>query len=135
MTELVPVSTVNAPAPKGHYSQGMRARGFAFVTGQTGTLPDTGRLVSDEVADQAGQALANVQAILVAMDSSLDQAVRVGLLLTSIDDLSAVNAVYAETLGDHRPPRVTMHVAGLPGGALVGFDVTALCAEAPDAQA
>jgi 2-iminobutanoate/2-iminopropanoate deaminase len=126
MTALLSTSTPAAPAPKGHYSQAIAAGGLVFVTCQLGTAPKDGVLVGGGVEAQAEQALANVRAILLAAGSSLDRVVRVCLMLTSMADLPTIGGVYGEAFGTWRPVRTTTQVGGLPGGALVGFEVTAM---------
>src|SRR5262245_35795975 len=89
------VRVAHAPTPIGPYSQGVIMDGWLCTSGQVALDPKTGLLVGGNAADQAEQALRNVETILRAAGSSLDQVLKVTLYLTNMDDFSAVNAVYA----------------------------------------
>lgn len=120
------VSTSDAPAAIGPYSQAIVANGIVFCSGQIPLDPATGALVEGDIAAEARQSLANLFAVLRAAGSSPQQVVRTTIFLTSMSDFSAVNAVYAEAFGEARPARATVAVAGLPRGARVEIDAIAL---------
>lgn len=122
------VQTDAAPAAVGPYSQAMVVPGgLVYTAGQIAIDPANGTFRSDsDVADQARQVLANLRAILEAAGSSLDQVVKTTVFLTSMSDFAAVNAVYADVFGAHRPARSTVAVAGLPLGALVEIEAVAV---------
>lgn len=120
------ISTENAPAAVGPYSQGIRTGALILTAGQLGIDPNTGQLVEGGVQAQARQALTNLQAILEAGDSSLERAVKVTVFLQDIDDFKAVNEVYAEFFTKDPPARSAMQAAALPLGGLVMIEAIAL---------
>jgi 2-iminobutanoate/2-iminopropanoate deaminase len=127
-----PVSTPRAPAPAGHYAQGITEGGFVFVSGQLPIDPATGEIAGgpEDVEAQARQVLANVGAILDAAGSGLDRLVSVTVFVTSRSAWPAVNRVYAEVLGEHRPARAVIPVLELRPGCLV--EVQAIAAAGRD---
>ena len=114
--ELAVIQTENAPAAIGPYSQGIAAGPWRFVSGQLGMNPETGELVSDELAAQARQALKNLQQIVEAGGTSLNQVVAVDVFLTDMAKFSEFNEVYQEFFSDHRPARAVVEVSALPKG-------------------
>ena len=84
-----------------------------------------GVIVDGGVPEQTRQVLANLAAVLATEGASLAHVVKTTVYLRHIDDFAAMNAVYAEVFGDHRPARATVGVAGLPMGALVEIDAWA----------
>jgi 2-iminobutanoate/2-iminopropanoate deaminase len=122
------ISTPRAPAAIGPYSQAVVANGFVFCSGQVGLVPATGELVGADVVAQARQALANLAAVLDAAGSALGSVVRCTVYLTSMDDFAAVNGVYGEAFGAHRPARATVQVSRLPRDAKVEIDAIGIVA-------
>lgn len=122
------ISTPTAPQAIGPYSQAVVAGGFAFCSGQVGLDPAKGELVSGDVVAQARQALANLSAVLEAAGSGLGSVVRCTVYLTSMDDFAAVNGVYGEMFGSHRPARATVQVSRLPRDAKVEIDAIGIVA-------
>jgi 2-iminobutanoate/2-iminopropanoate deaminase len=112
-----PVRAGNLPAPVGPYSPGMGFERLVFVSGQGGTDPATGR-IADGVDEQTEQCLKNVQTILEAAGSGLQHVLRCGVFLLDMREFERMNGVYARMLGEHRPARTTVQVAGLPGAGL-----------------
>ena len=119
------VSTNGAPRAIGPYSQALRAGGFLFTAGQVGFDPATGELVDGGIAEQTRQVLANIRAILEAGGSGLGQVVKTTVFLVDMADFAAMNDVYAEAFGAHRPARSTVAVAALPRGARVEIEAVA----------
>jgi 2-iminobutanoate/2-iminopropanoate deaminase len=107
------IKTDQAPSPAGPYSQGVRWEGLVFTAGQVGVDPSTGKPVVGGVQEQTRQVLKNVQAVLEAGGSSLDNVVKTTCFLADIDDFAAFNEVYQEFFPDARPARSTVEV-GLP---------------------
>jgi 2-iminobutanoate/2-iminopropanoate deaminase len=103
------IITDAAPAPVASYSQAARVGPVLAVAGQVGVDPRSGELV-DDVSAQTDQALRNVQAVLEAAGSSLDDVVRVDAYLTDPADLAAYNDVYARWFSDAPPARTTVFV-------------------------
>lgn len=120
------VQTGEAPPPGGHYSQAVVANGFVFVSGQLPVKPGGGDKIPDGIEAQTRQALSNVNAILHAANSSLDQVVSVTVFVTDIANWPAVNRVYAEVFGNHRPARVVAVSPQLHRGSLVEIQAVAL---------
>ena len=119
------VATSGAPRAIGPYSQALRAGGFLFTAGQVGFDPATGELVDGGIAEQTRQVLANIRAILEAGGSGLSQVVKTTVFLVDMADFAAMNEVYAEAFGTHRPARSTVAVAALPRGARVEIEAVA----------
>ena len=119
------VHTSAAPAAIGPYTQGIRARGFIFTSGQVGAEPSDGAM-ADGVAAQADRALRNLAAVLAEAGSSLERVVKTTIFLTDINDFTTVNEVYARYLAAPFPARSTVAVAALPKGALVEIEMVAL---------
>ncbi|MBS1241324.1 MAG: hypothetical protein H6R40_751 [Gemmatimonadetes bacterium] len=126
----MPLSTPVQPAamstPKGHYSPGVVANGLVFVSGQLPMEPSTGQVVSGDIEAQAERALRNVELVLVAAGSSLDQVVQMTIYISDGDLWAAVNAVYARIMGSHRPARAIVPVSPLHYGALIEIQAVAL---------
>ena len=119
------IATKNAPGAIGPYSQGIRANGFVFASGQIGLDPATGELVKGGIAEQSRQVLLNVKNVLEAAGSGLDKAVKTTVFLKDINDFAAMNAVYSEFFKADCPARSAVQVAALPKGALVEIEVIA----------
>jgi 2-iminobutanoate/2-iminopropanoate deaminase len=119
------ISTGTAPAAIGPYSQGIVAGGFLFTAGQIPLDPTTGDVVQGDVAAQTSRVLANLIEVLRAAEVSWRDVVKTTVYLQDMRDFPAMNEVYARTLGDARPARSTVQVAGLPRGVLVEIDCIA----------
>jgi reactive intermediate/imine deaminase len=118
----IPISTDQAPAAIGPYSQAVRRGSFVFLSGQIPLDPATGQIVEGDIAVQARRVFDNLQAVCQAAGGSLDQVMRIGIYLTDLGDFAAVNAVMAEYFQAPYPARSTIEVAGLPRGAAVEVD-------------
>ena len=119
------IATKNAPGAIGPYSQGIRANGFVFASGQIGLDPATGEFVQGGIVEQSRQALLNVKNVLEAAGSGLDKAVKTTVFLKDINDFAAMNVVYSEFFKTDCPARSAVQVAALPKGALVEIEVIA----------
>ena len=120
-----PVESNEAPKAIGPYSQGIKAGGFVFVSGQVALDPKTGEMVGADVAAQTERVLQNLQAIVEAAGSDLDRVVKTTVYLRSMNDFAAMNEVYKKYFKNDPPARATVAVAGLPKDALVEIDVVA----------
>ena len=120
------VSTEKAPKAIGPYAQAMVANGFVYTAGQIPLDPQTGNIVEGGIEQQTWQVMENLRAVLEAAGSSLNQVVKATVFLKNIGDFAAMNEVYAKYLGDAKPARSTVAVAGLPRNALVEIDLVAL---------
>lgn len=119
------VFTDKAPAPIGPYSQAIRSGDELFCSGQVPLDPVTGQMVEGDVAAQAGRALENLGAVLVAAGYDFKDVVKTTLFLVDMNDFAAVNTVYERYFGDSKPARSTFAVAGLPKGARIEIDCIA----------
>ena len=123
------ISTADAPAPAGHYSQGVVHGGTVYVAGQLPLDPSTGAVdAPDDVAQQAERTLRNVEAILHAAGSSLNHVCSMTIYITDRALWPEVNAVYARVLGDHRPARAVIPVPELREGCLIEIQAVAAIA-------
>jgi 2-iminobutanoate/2-iminopropanoate deaminase len=119
------ISTPNAPAAIGPYSQAVRAGNLVFVSGQIPLDPATGQLVGGDIGVQTEQVLENLAAILEAAGSSLAQVVKATVYLRDLGEFGRMNEVYAKFFGENPPARATVQVARLPREAAVEIDVVA----------
>ncbi len=119
------ISTTNAPAAIGPYSQAVRANGMLFCSGQLGLDPATGELSGDTGA-QADRVLRNVRALLEAAGAGMSDVVRTTIYLADMADFATVNEVYARHFEEPYPARSTVAVAALPRGGRVEIEATAL---------
>ncbi len=119
---------VSAAAPKaiGPYSVGVRAGNLIFTAGQLGIDPATGDLVTGGVEAETRQAFLNLQAILNAAGSSLEQVVKTTVFLRDMADFAKMNAVYAQFFSQNFPARSTVQVAALPKNGAVEIEAIAL---------
>jgi 2-iminobutanoate/2-iminopropanoate deaminase len=119
------VQTPDAPGAIGPYSQGTIADGQVYTAGQIALDPASGQVVEGGVQAQTRQVLANLAAILRAAGSDFSQVVKTTVYLVDMNDFPAMNDVYAEAFGKHRPARSTVAVSALPKGVRVEIDAVA----------
>ncbi|WP_442955854.1 RidA family protein [Paenibacillus sp. y28] len=119
------VSTQKAPAAIGPYSQATALGNLLFTSGQI-PLGTDGQLVSGGIEEQTHQVFRNLTAVLEAGGSGLDQVLKATVFLKDMNQFAAVNAIYAEYFGDHKPARSTVEVARLPKDVLVEIELIAL---------
>ena len=119
------ISTQNAPAAIGPYSQALDLGGMVFVSGQIPVDPATGAMPED-VQDQARQSLANLKAILAEAGVTMADVVKTVVFLADLDDFAAVNEVYAQAFAQPFPARSCVQVAGIPKGAKVEIECIAV---------
>ncbi|MCL4414960.1 MAG: RidA family protein [Acidimicrobiales bacterium] len=114
-------------SPIGPYAPAMRAGPWLVCSGQIGVLQgqDGPELAGDGLEEQARQALANVAEVLSGRGFGWTNVVKTTVFLAGIEHYAAFNDVYREVLGDHRPARSVVAVAGLPMGALVEVEAWA----------
>ena len=123
------VSTENAPAAIGPYSQAIEIGEMIYTSGQVGLDPKTGQIVEGGVREQTVRVLENLKAILAAVRSDLQKVVKTTVYLKNMSDFAAMNEIYATYLakdGWVAPARSTVEVARLPKDALVEIEVIAL---------
>ena len=105
-------------------SAGVRGPGVLFLSGQVALDPATGRLIGGDVAAQTERTLENIRALLASVGASLDDVLRVGVFLTSMESFAAMNTVYARFFRAPYPARTTVAVRDLPLGAAVEIEMT-----------
>ncbi len=106
------------------FSAGVRGPGVIYLSGQVGLEPATGRLISGDVAAQTARTLDNIRTLLETVSSSLDDVLRVGVYLTSMESFAAMNEVYVQYFRQPFPARTTVAVRELPMGAAVEIEIT-----------
>lgn len=123
---MKPISTQNAPAAIGPYSQAVDSgAGLVFVSGQLPIDPSTGAFPEGGVTEQTRQSLSNAQAILQAAGLDLADVVKTTVFLADMGDFAAMNAVYATFFSEPFPARSAVAVKTLPKGALVEIECIA----------
>lgn len=119
------ISTPNAPAAIGAYSQAIVLNGMLYASGQLGIDPATGNLAGDDFASQAEQSLKNVAAILEAAGSDFSKVVKVTVFMSDMANFAALNEAYARYFVQPYPARSAVAVKTLPKNALVEIEVVA----------
>ena len=122
---LQSISTSNAPAAIGPYSQAIMAGGFVYVSGQLPINPSTGVFVAGGIKEQTRQSLLNAQAILREAGTDLSHVVKTTVFLSDIANFAPMNEVYAEFFAAPFPARSAVAVRDLPKNALVEIEVVA----------
>jgi 2-iminobutanoate/2-iminopropanoate deaminase len=125
MTLITSVQPPGMATPQGHYSPGIIAGGFVFVSGQLPMDPATGQVVPGGIEAQTERALRNVELVLVAAGASLDRVLQMTIYISDGDKWGAVNATYAKVMGAHRPARAVVPVSPLHYGALIEIQAIA----------
>lgn len=120
------VTTNNAPAAIGPYSQAIKAGGMVFCSGQIPIDPTTGEFVSEAVSEQTEQVLKNLSEVLAAAGSSLADVVKTTVFLADMNDFAEMNEVYGRYFSENKPARATVQAARLPRDARVEIDCIAL---------
>ena len=119
------ISTPNAPAAIGPYSQAILCGNMLYTSGQIPLDPATGTVVGDNIRDQAEQVMKNLEAVLAAAGTSFENVVKTTCFLADMADFSAFNEVYAVHITS-APARSCVAVKTLPKGVLVEVEVIAL---------
>ncbi len=120
------INTTNAPAAIGPYSQAIEANGTVYVSGQLPIDPATGEFAQGGIQAEARQSLTNIKNILAEAGLTMQNVVKVTVLLADISNFAAVNEVYAEFFQAPYPARSAFAVAALPKGANVEIEAIAV---------
>lgn len=120
------IATTNAPAAIGPYSQGVKAGGLLFISGQLPINPETGNM-PEKVAEQTKQSLENAKNILMEAGLSMDDVVKTTVFLKDLNNFTAMNEVYGQYFQNGYPARSAVQVARLPKDAEVEIEVIAIC--------
>lgn len=119
------ISTQNAPAAIGPYSQAIEVNGFVYASGQLPIDPATGAFPEGGVKEQTRQSILNVKAILEEAGLALSNVVKTTVYLADMGDFAAMNEVYSQFFAHPFPARSAIAVKALPKGALVEVEVVA----------
>jgi 2-iminobutanoate/2-iminopropanoate deaminase len=119
------ISTPNAPAAIGPYSQAVVANGFAFLSGQIPLDPASGKIVEGDIAAQTERVLDNLKAVLGACGSSLGQVVKTTVYLKDMGEFARMNEVYERYFAENPPARATVEAARLPRDVRIEIDCIA----------
>ncbi len=117
------ISSPDAPAAIGPYSQAVRAGNTVYFSGQIPLDPATGELVPGGIREQTERVLKNVSALVKAAGATLSNVVKSTVYLVDLGMFAEMNAVYSQFFTADQPGRVTIQVAGLPKNSLVEIDV------------
>jgi len=120
------ISTTEAPAAVGPYSQAVRAGSTIYCAGQIPLDPKTGQIVSQDITDQARRVLDNISAVLRSESLTFDNIVKTTIFLTDLADFQTVNEIYGSYFKKEPPARSTVQVSALPKGARVEIEVIAV---------
>ena len=120
------IATEKAPKAIGPYSQAVRVGNFLFASGQIPLDPATGKLVEGDFDTMARQVFRNISAVLTEAGLDFGNVVKTTVFLTTMANFPALNAIYAEHFGDHKPARSTVAVAQLPLDCPVEIEVIAV---------
>jgi len=120
------VTTKNAPAAIGPYSQAVKTANLVFLSGQLGVDPTTKKLAGETIEIQTNQVFKNMSVVLDASGTDLSSVVKTTVFLKSLDDFAKMNELYEANFGLHKPARSTIQVAKLPLDALVEIECVAV---------
>jgi 2-iminobutanoate/2-iminopropanoate deaminase len=120
------ISTSNAPAAIGPYSQAIRVEKVLYTSGQLGIDPETGDFVPGGIKEQTEQVFKNLVAVLEAGETSLDKVVKTLVFLSDMSDFTTMNEVYSKYFKEPYPARSAIAVKTLPKNALVEIEVIAI---------
>ncbi|MGE8207420.1 RidA family protein [Heyndrickxia sp. NPDC080065] len=119
------VSTKNAPAAIGPYSQGIVVNNVFYSSGQIPLTAD-GTLVSEDIKEQTHQVFKNLDAVLKEAGASLETVVKATVFIKNMDDFSIINEIYGQYFSEHKPARSCVEVSRLPKDVLIEIEVIAL---------
>lgn len=119
------INSKEAMQPTGPYSQGVSFGSFIFIAGQTAIDPNTGELVSGGIEAETRQTLKNLNAVLVASGSSLEQVLKTTVFLKNINHFDTVNKIYSEYFTLCPPARTCLEVSAMPKGAMIEIEAIA----------
>jgi 2-iminobutanoate/2-iminopropanoate deaminase len=123
------ISTTDAPAAVGPYSQAVRVGSTIYCAGQIPLDPKTGQIVSGGIDAQTRRVLDNIAAVLKAEGQTFENIVKTTIFLTDLSDFQTVNEIYGSYFKHQPPARSTVQVSALPKGANVEIEVIAAAEE------
>jgi 2-iminobutanoate/2-iminopropanoate deaminase len=119
------ISTSDAPAAIGPYSQAIRSGKFIFCSGQIPLDPNSGEMVGDDIGAQTQQVLDNISGLLKSEGLSLDDVLKTTIFLTDLGNFQIVNEIYGSYFNNQPPARSTVQVSALPKGAKIEIEIIA----------
>lgn len=119
MSNRAVISSSDAPQALGPYSQGIKVGNTVWLSGQVPLVPGTMELVGGDISAQATQVFENLSAVAAAAGCTLNDAVKINISLTDMDNFAAVNEVMSRFLQEPYPARACVQVAALPKGAAI----------------
>ncbi len=125
MSDRAAVSAPDAPPAIGPYSQGIKAGGFLFLSGQIPLVGQTGKIAQGMIKEQTEQVIVNIKALLATEGLDLGDVVKATVFLVSMSEFSAMNEVYARHFTGTPPARSTIEVSRLPRDVKVEIEVIA----------
>ncbi|MGC9344482.1 MAG: RidA family protein [Bacteroidales bacterium] len=120
------ISTPNAPAAVGPYSQAIEINGTLYISGQVPLEPQTGKMIEGGIKEQTEQVMKNIESILKAAGYGFNNVVKCTCLLSDIENFKAMNEVYAGYFPENPPARAAFAVKDLPLGAMVEIETIAV---------
>jgi 2-iminobutanoate/2-iminopropanoate deaminase len=123
------ISTSEAPAAIGPYSQAVHSGSLLFCSGQIPLDPKSGQIVSGDIGAQTRRVLNNIAAVLKAEGATFEDVVKTTIFLTDLSDFQTVNEIYGTYFEQQPPARSTVQVSALPKGANVEIEVIAVANE------
>lgn len=120
------IHTERAPEPIGPYVQGYEANGMIHTSMQLPIDPDMPEKSYQDIAEEAGQLLANLLAVVRAGGGNIHTVIKTTVYITNLDNFAAVNNVYENAFGRHKPARSVVNVTALPKGYRVAMDAVAV---------
>ena len=123
---LQTINTKNAPQAIGPYSQAVVAQGMLYVSGQIPLYPESGEVVSEEVAAQTKQVLDNMKAVVEEAGSNMSSVVKVTIYIVDMQQFAVINEIYGTYFQAPFPARACVEVAKLPKGVQVEMDAIVL---------
>ena len=125
MTDRAVLSSSDTPPAIGPYSQGIKAGGFIFLSGQIPLVGNTGKIVQGMIKEQTEQVILNIQGLLATEKLDLSDVVKTTVFLASMNEFSAMNEIYAKYFTTAPPARSTVEVSRLPRDVRVEIEVIA----------
>ena len=120
------ISTENAPAAIGPYSQAILSNNTLYCSGQIAINPETGDLVMDNITNETTQVMKNISEVLKSADMDFSNVVKCSIFMKNIDDYAKINKVYALSFNNHHPAREAVEVSALPKNVNVEISVIAV---------
>ena len=120
------VASKQAPKAIGPYSQAVKSNGFVFTSGQIALDPASGNIVDGDFNTQARRVFENLKAVLTEAHTDFSRVLKATVYLTDLGNFQALNSIYGEYFGDHKPARTTVGVSQLPRGSMVEIDLIAV---------